>query len=730
MFSKSRLSCAIIAALVHAPAFSAEPNDPSRADNSVSSQAEVTLSPVKVSGDQLTDSEGNRSYTVQSTGTATGLNLSLRDTPQSVTVITRERMDDQATTTIFDALRYSTGVSVKAVDRGRSNISVRGFDVTIFQFDGTPTTLAVDNNINTAMFDRLEVVRGATGLLTGAGDPSAAVNLVRKHANSSVFTGRASVSVGSWDQRSGSLDIIAPLNESGSVRGRLIADFSKQGAFIDLEETQNTLFYGVIDADLTENTRLSLGASEQRDERDGVLWAGLPLWYADGSRTDWSRSKTTAAKWNQWDVTTQTYFATLEHTFRNHWAIKASFNHIETEDEEKMMWMWADPDRGTGLGMVGYPYHYVGAPKQNSFDVAATGPFTLWGREHEATIGAMHSEYTDRWSNRDAVEPVAFFPMPDFNNWDGSYPEPAMGERYKASQATTTQSAAYLATRLQLTDLFKVIVGARVSDWQREDEAAVWTAESSRFSHNGVVTPYAGLVYDLTEQLSAYGSYTNIFNPQSLRKPNGSYLDPLEGNSYEAGLKGEFMNGEFNTTAAIFRTEQDNFGIADGVVANKPTETAYRAGDGVVVKGYELEATGELQPDWSISVGWTQYSAKDANDDDVAVDHPRKLFKLFTKYRLPRDWRKLTVGGGFDWEGPQPARAPNPVTGEIEKVGENAYGLVDLMAKYEFTKQWSLQANIYNAFDKKYASRNTGWWGGAYTYGEPRKLLVTMDYTF
>jgi outer membrane receptor for ferric coprogen and ferric-rhodotorulic acid len=280
-----------------------------------------------------------------------------------------------------------------------------------------------------------------------------------------------------------------------------------------------------------------------------------------------------------------------------------------------------------------------------------------------------------------------------------------------------------------LTDPLKAILGVRVSDWKREDDQAAWTAEAAEYKQSGVVTPYAGLVYDLTEQLSAYGSYTNIFNPQTLRTRDGSYLDPLEGDSYELGVKGEFMNGALNTTVAIFQTEQDNFGVADGVVTSKPSETAYRAADGVEVKGYELEASGEIQPGWNLSVGWTQYSAKDADDEDVAVDHPRKLFKLFTKYKMQGALQGLSVGGGLNWEGSQPARAPNPL-GVEEKVGQGAYGLVDVMAKYDFDEHWSLQANIYNVFDKQYASRNTAWWGGAYTYGEPRKLLVSMDYSF
>lgn len=731
MFSKSPLSCAIIVALAHLPAYAAEPAAPAKTGDSASQQSEVTLKAVNVSTKVVTPTEGSGALTARAASTATGLNLSLRDTPQSVTVITRERLDNQVTKNVFDALRFTTGVSVKAVDRGRSNISVRGFDVSVYQFDGTPTTLAVDNNINTAMLDRLEVVRGATGLTTGAGDPSAAVNMVRKHATSNTFTGLVSVSLGSWDQRSGTVDLSSPLTESGSVRGRFVADISKQDSFIDLEETQNTLLYGVIDADLTDSTRLSFGASEQRDDRDGVLWAGLPVWYNDGSHTDWGRSQTTAADWNHWDVTTETLFATLEHTFDNQWTVKANVNHIDTEDNEKMMWFWDYPDNPNGnpgnpnLAVKAAPYHYIGAPKQLSFDLAASGPFSLFGREHEATIGAMRSKYTDRWSNRDAIGELA--PV-DFNNWDGSYPEPDMGPRYKASKAVTTQSAVYVATRLQIADPLKLILGARVSDWKREDHVAAWTSAAAEYKQSGVVTPYAGIVYDLTTELSAYASYTSIFNPQDKLQKDRSLLEPLEGDSYELGVKGEFMDGRLNSTVAVFRTEQDNFGVEDGPVDGQENLQAYRPSQ-AVIKGYELEATGELQPGWNISAGWTQFSAKDPEGLDLAVDHPRRLFKLFTTYNLPGDWQALTVGGGVNWEGEQPARAPNPV-GVVEKVGQGAYGLVDLMAKYEFDKNWSLQANVYNVFDKVYASRNTGWWGGAYTYGEPRKLLVTMDYRF
>jgi outer-membrane receptor for ferric coprogen and ferric-rhodotorulic acid len=678
-----------------------------------------------------TDEAAPDSYAAPAASSATGLDLSLRDTPQSVTVITRERIDDQKLATLFDVLRETTGVSVQPVDRGRSTLAVRGFEVNNFQFDGVPTALYHDNNVNTAMFDRIEVVRGATGLLSGAGDPSATVNMVRKHAVGDRFMGDFSVELGSWNQLTGTVDLNTPLNAEGSVRARWVAQYSDQDAFIDYEHTRNTLLYGVIDAELGEDTLLSVGFSDQRDRRDGVLWAGLPFWHADGSRTDWRRSRSTATRWNQWDVDERTLFATLRHQFANEWTIRGDASYVEHDDEERMLWMWGDPHPVTGEGMEAYPYHYFGSPQQTHFDLIASGPFSAWGREHQVTFGVMHSKLRDNWSNRDAVEPVASFPVGNFFEWDGSYPQPELGPRYEASNTTTTQTAAYAATQLQLTDPFKLIVGARVSNWEREELARVWVPEAYTITHDGVVTPYAGLVYDLGRHFSAYASYTSIFNPQTSRDRNGDYLDPLEGNGFEAGIKGEFLEGRLNGSAAVFRIDQDNFAVPDvGYLVPGTPDQAFRTTQGVEAEGYELELVGELLPRWSLSFGWTHYSARDADDQNVAVDHPRRQLKLFTKYRFTGAAEGLSLGGGVAWSGQQPARAENPATGEQELIGQGAYALVDLLARYQFGERLAAQLNVVNLLDKEYLSRNTGWWGGPFTVGAPRHWRVSMSYSF
>src|SRR5690606_18860047 len=103
----------------------------------------------------------------------------------------------------------------------------------------------------------------------------------------------------------------APLTASGAVRGRIVGSLSRQDAFIDLEQAENSTFYAVVEADLGERTLLSAGISDERDQLKGVYWGGLPYWFSDGTRTDWNRSTTTATNWNRWDTTEQTVFASL-----------------------------------------------------------------------------------------------------------------------------------------------------------------------------------------------------------------------------------------------------------------------------------------------------------------------------------------------------------------------------------------------------------------------------------
>lgn len=692
-------------------------------------QGEATLAPVTVKAQAAPSpvTEGSRSYTTEATSTATGLSLSLRDTPQAVSVVTRERIEDQAMDTVEDALRSTTGVSLKSMDRGRNGLSARGFLITNYQFDGVPmfTGNIGAETISTEPFDRIEVVRGSTGLLNGAGDPSAAINLVRKHANSKTFTATAKAELGSWNHRAGTLDLTTPLNSDASVRARLVLHANEQDAFIDLEHTKGSVFYGVVDADLAPDTRLSVGASQETRERNGVYWGGLTYWYADGTRTDWDRSKTTATRWNQWDTEETTAFASLEHQLDSRWRLRADLSHRKQVEDSRLLWVWGTPDQTSGLGLSAYPYHYHAEPTQTHAGFSATGPFSLWGREHELSVGLSRSQLRDGWDNRGAVGDVA--EVGNFNLWDGSYPEPALSPFYRGSKDTTTQIGAYVASRLQITDALKFIVGGRVSSWKRDGEVGAWTAEAYTIRHSSVFTPYAGVVMDLSDNVSAYASYTTIFKPQTEQDRHGQYLDPLEGNSAEIGVKGEFFNGRLNASAAVFRVDQDNFATPDaGHFVPGTATVASVAAQGVKSQGVELEVLGDIAPGWQLGAGWTQFSARDAQGAHVVTEHPRQQLKLFTKHTLGGALQGLSLGGGLVWESRPPVTATNPVTGLDERVGQPAYAVLDAMAAYAFNAKTSVQLNISNLLDKAYYSSS---WSG-YTYSEPRAFTVALKHRF
>lgn len=670
--------------------------------------------------------EGTGSYSAGPSSAATGLTLSIRETPQSVTVVTRERMDDQAAQSIADVLERTTGISIAPTDRGRNSLSARGFSIETYQYDGIPVSTG-NIGIETGdadIYDRIEVVRGATGLTTGPGEPSATINLVRKRANSREFSGNVKLRLGSWNERKGVVDLSTPLLADGRVRGRIVASVSRKDAFMDLESTQSRVLYGVVDADLGANTRLGIGASYERIERSGVLWVGLPYFYADGSRTNWSRSKTSATHWNQWDTTEKVIFGTLEHRFASGWRLQGLLQRHQQVENSKLEWMWGDVDRDTGLGLVGTPYHYLAEPRQINAGLTATGPFRAFDRDHELTAGAVYRKSRGGWSNRGA--PVV--DMPDFNHWDGSLPEPAMSARFQGSYGTTTQNALYTAARLQLADRWKAIVGARLSNWKREEEVGAWRAEASTRRERDVVTPYLGAIYDLSRDWSLYASYTEIFQPQDAVDINLERLDPITGKNYEAGIKGELFDGALNASAAVFRVEQDNVAVQAPTPHPVTNQPYYVAGQGHKVDGYEFELAGDPAPNWNVSLGWTQFKAQDADGADVSTEHPRRLLKLSAKYRFADRLPGFSLGGDLNWRSRQPIWEINPGSQQFERIGQPAFALVDLMARYDLSENLRLQLNVENAFDKTY--RAVSFWGNSFTYGEPRKWLLSLESKF
>lgn len=708
-----RLSAAVLSALclAAAPAAVAE----TAADP-------TTLDKVVVKGERA---EG---YSVRRTSAGTRFDLAPREIPQSVSIISHQRIEDQQLDDIIDVLGNTTGVTSTQSDSERTEFYARGFYIDAYQFDGLPTQMVQnwsygDSGLDLALYDRVEVVRGATGLLSGAGNPSASVNLIRKHADSAELTGSVSVNVGSWGRTRTIVDVGSALNASGTVRGRVIGSYLDTDAQMDRYNQRKTLGYAVIDADLTPDTQLSVGYDYQQKRANGATWGGFPMLYSDGSATPYDESFNASPNWTYWDTTSKRAFATLQHAFSNGWKFKIGATHDETKADDKLFYPayndWttgaSNFDKTTGAGISPSAGFYNTERKVTGVDGYVDGPFQLFGREHQFMAGLSYNkrEYANYGDYQVGGAGLPWNPFASYFNWTGNISEPNWNPLALASEGTITQKAGYAAARLSLADPLKLIIGARYTDWKSEGEGAD--------RQHKVTTPYAGLVFDINDTYSAYTSYTEIFQPQTLKDRNGSYLDPVDGKSYEVGVKGAWFDNRLNASLAVFRIEQDNVGQITGEpVPGSQNEFAYRAARGTVSRGFEFELNGELAPGWNATFGASRYVAKDINDADINTNLPQTALKLFTSY-TPQSLQELTVGGGANWQNRIYYAAP--VVGRFEQEG---YALVSAFVRYRISPEFSVQANLNNLLDKKYYSQITGY--GA--YGDGRNGSLTFTWSF
>lgn len=655
-----------------------------------------------------TDDAQPDSYKAQPSSAATKLELTPRQTPQSISTITGAQLEDFKLDSVNDALKYTTGVSVEEVETDRTYFTARGFDITNFQYDGIGMPFVygnLDGSIDTAPFERIEVVRGANGLMSGTGNPSATVNFVRKRPTLAPQA-RVDLTGGSWDKRRLDADVSGALTDAGNIRGRAVYAHENKNSYLDRYSREKNIFHAVVEFDLSDSTLFSLGHTLQDTAADSPMWGALPLTYTDGSPTKFSRSTSTASDWSYWDNQEQRTFAELSHRFANGWQAKGTLTRVEKEGDAKLFYVYGTPNRSTGLGLFSYPSLYEDKNTQSIVDLNLSGPFALGGREHELVLGGS-------WA-KSKLEDVSHYgrgigtALPPLQDWNGDYPEPAFDAAIGGSAFEDTQKSLYSAARLSLAEPLTLILGARAIDHESEGES--YNRPRSREDRD--ITPYAGLVYDLNEQYSLYVSYTEIFDPQAKEDRNGERLEPLQGKSYEAGIKGELLDGKLNLTVATFRTQQANVPESNGFVAG---QQAFKAAN-YLSEGYEVEVSGELLQGLQAMAGYTFVDIQDEQHKHGRPYAPKHMLRSSLTYRIPQ-LERVKVGASLNWQ-------DDIHNGSAE---QDAYALVNLMASYDIDPNWSVSANLNNLTDEKYLS--SLYWTQAY-YGAPRNASMTVSWKY
>ncbi|KAB7768343.1 TonB-dependent siderophore receptor [Xanthomonas maliensis] len=667
-----------------------------------------TLDAVKVQAERA---DG---YTLRKSDSATRLALSPLETPQSISTVSRQQMDDFALNNANDVLGLAAGVNVERVETDRTYYTARGFDILNFQVDGLglPFTNGLgEGDVDTAIYQRIDVLRGANGLLSSTGNPSATVNFVRKRPTDA-FTGALTLSGGSWSNRRADVDVSGPLNAAGTVRGRVVGAWQDGDSYLDRYSLQKKVGYGVLEADLSDSMLLTIGASYQDNTPRGGMWGALPLYYSDGSPTHYARSTSTSADWSGWNSTDKRAFLEVQQALGGDWSLRASLNYRRFNTDGDLFYVYGQPDRQTGLGSLAYPSFYSSVERQKYADLYVSGSFALGGQRHELVAGV-------NWASIDADQLSLYgrgigTALPRLEDWTGDYPQPAFDAGRDGASFDILRRTAYLTARWHLGDALTLITG--LNHTQSESSGANYGLQH-RYDDSKTL-PFVGAVYAFAPDYALYASYAEIFNPQTELDRTLRVLAPITGNNAELGIKGQWLGGRVNAGLALFRAKQDNTAESDGTIG---VLQVYRGIDATST-GYEAEVSGQLSDAWQLSASYTQLSLQDDRGANVRTYVPRRIARLATTYRIP-GWEQLRVGANVRWQ-EAVSRVQDAGPGIIR---QPSYALLGLMAAYDVSPQFTASLNLNNVTDRRYI--NSLYWDQGY-YGAGRNWWLALNYRF
>jgi len=700
------------------------------------------LSKVKVTAEAIanTVTEGTGSYSIASMNTASKLDLSIRETPQSVSVVTRELLNDSNANTLTDALRMVPGVVIESSGPGYSSSVVRGFGLNNLQIDGVAyNTLANSDDYlfdtaNTASVDRIEVVRGATGIVNGSGQPSGTVNIIRKLPTQE-FQGRVSASLANYDTYAGEVDVGGQLIESGSIRSRVVVRVEdQQDHFQGYYRKYKPMIYAVAQADLSDATTLTLSLDSQKIDGDGLAnFRALNGMYEDGSRFIVPRDLNLSPTWERADQERNSVMLTLDHAFAENWSAKLAYAHQRGEVNYRFLEMGLPQLNGNVLDVFATRNQYE--TERDLIDASLKGKLSLFRREHQIVLGYVYSKQeslaSTYWEGN-TLPPVNYLTFDP-----AAYPEPEWW-KVQTNQFDSRQPALYASSLWRLSDNLNLQLGGRVSRYKQVETVLYQDFgysgnggiphESANYDHSNIFTPFVGVVYNLNNHISVYGSYADIFQLQndSVRDRDGKLLDPKQGENLELGVKTELSRG-LVFSVAVFEIKQTHVAAQAGEF---PTDSDfyrlygpyfYAAGEGRKSSGFELELSGAITPNLQVMGGYTNQSVKFENGDRNQ-EQPKNIFKLSSQYHFKNTLDGLKVGGSVYWQSErETVRRTNGAHFDLP-----AYNLLSLWASYQLNDQWTTRLSVSNLTDKVYQSNSNTFTN----YGEARRIWLTADYRF
>lgn len=665
-------------------------------------------------------------YRVNESSLATRTNTPLERVPQSVQVIPRELIEDQAARQITDLYRSISGVSGFSY----SGVTFRGFRQDEILYDGVRgdpfNGFAIPQLFN---IEQVQVLKGPAGALYGAGQPGGLINYVTKKPTP-YDMGKVEIGVGNFDYNSLSAEFSGPMNGAESWRYRLGAYFDEEHGFRWNQNPENRILDFGLARDFGPQTSLLLQYTEIEQRFGGARLRGVPV-DDDGefiADIRWNHNEPTDFQ----DLSARVAQARLDHEFTANFRSDVTlrwYENVELQNYHEPRGL-LDTD---GDGEFDYSMREFRDQRRDSDTISITInnilEFHGGGMEHVLLFGADSATSDSLFQGRNArqietggVVPGLSLANPQYGRTAGA----AYGLHevpYRVSQTEATRTGIYVQDQITITGAWHVLVGIRWDRFEDTDLIANESFSDSDFSYR------IGSTFEVVPGVHAYATYGSGFSPQgpgSQRPEVGGPFDAEQSELKEIGAKTSLLNDRIGLNTAVYRIVRENILQPDprGDVGGDGLDDLVTVGR-VESEGFEIDVLADLTDVWAfnLSYGYNDTRVTDATGSvtnavgDRFVNAPRHQLGLWTRYDLPS--LNSAVALGADYVDDRISFSGQPV---------NEYVVFDASWQTRIDN-WLWQLNVKNLLDEEYAASGFIQRTGHFP-GEPRRIYVSATYTF
>ncbi|MGP4846119.1 TonB-dependent siderophore receptor [Marinobacter sp. 1Y8] len=702
----------------------------------------VELDEIVVSDDRQGPVGPDYGYNAERSLTATKTDTPLSETPRSVSVVTRNQIEDQNSRTLSDILGYVPGISAPSFPVGDSLAGdifyIRGMNQRDYGYGTYRDGLRMQSNAYATSaepygLERVEVFKGPTSVLYGENVPGGLVNLVSKRPTETP-QGEVNLSYGTHSRAEGSVDVSGPLTESGNVLGRLV--FLGRDADTQTENVEDDRIFIApsLTFKLTDQDTLTLLSMYQRDKTEiqlGLPAAGTLLDHPSGQKQDLDASLGHPT-WDTFDREFWTLGYEYEHRFNSGWAFNQNARYMKSKIQRNEVW-WSFPPAGFG-GAAGDGYDpfvvAYGRDRENestafSIDNRLVGKFRTGDLDNTVLVGASFDKTSfDQVQYVSSRAPNEYTPLDVFDpQWPG---EPQTSNL--SSDDDTKQDLAGIYTQWQgkVGGLIGLIGGRY--DWAKSEVDNRLAGGNDISTEDDDFSWQTGLMYQFDSGISPYLSYATSFVPvQQLQNPGQAPFDPITGDQYEAGIKYEPIGWNTTATVAAYRINKDGDLFYDSTIGG------YRQIGESVSRGAEVEVRSDLTESLSMVASYTYTDAEITEDGgsryegNQVVGVPRHQASLWANYEFFGDMLNgLETGVGARYLGSSYAY-PSPTLAYGTLKTKNVT-LFDFAIGYAMNENWRVQGNVQNLFDKQYVAECNN--AGRCYWGSERTVQGTLTYNW